>query len=295
MKKLLATSALVMVAMSGAASAQSVLERVLGSINVDNTNMLPVTGTFANVAENIAVLGSATNYVKGTGSEQVTLTEAQYAEQKDAAIATAIDTITTTYNATTGAAIYTYNSVAYSSRAAAEAAARSAATTSFSAGFNAVSTGQSVILNNIDGSVTNVLSGVTTSTASVNGTVLAIDQVKVDIGNVSTTVLGAVNTGTTTLGVNSDYNKAIAGTSSAVSGKVMQLGGMADQTALVLNVASNATSVVGSVQNTFASLNGSVGNIATTVLGAVNTGTISSGVNAASNGIVAGIVGTTTP
>jgi hypothetical protein len=212
MKKLLATSALVMIAMSGAASAQSVLERVLSSINVDNTNMLPVTGTFANIAENIAVINDA-----------------------------------------------------------------------------------GVILNEIDGSVTNSLTGVTDATASVNGTVLAIEQVKVDIGDVSTTVLGAVNTGTTSLGVNSDYNQAIAGTSSAVSGKVLQLGGMADQTALVLNVASNATSVVGSVSNTFAALNGSVGNIGTTVLGAVNTGTISSGVNAATNGIVSGIVGTTTP
>jgi len=209
MKKLLATSALVLVAASGAASAQSVLERVLGAINVDNTNMLPVTGTFANIAENIAVIND----------------------------------------------------------------------------------GGTAILNTIDGSVTNTLTGVTDATASVGGTVLAIEQVKVDVGNVSTTVLGAVNTGTTSLGVNSDYNQAIAGTSSAVSGKVLQLGGIADQTALVLNVASNATSVVGSVTNTFSALNGSVGNIGTTVLGAVNTGTISSGVNAAANGIVAGIVG----
>ena len=299
MKKLLATSALVMIAMSGAASAQSVLERVLGSINVDNTNMLPVTGTFANVAENIAVLGNATEYTKNA----TTLTEAEYNAQKEAAVATAIGTITLGYDAITGAAEYSYDTngateggvVVYASRAEAEAAARGAATTAFSTGWSSASTGQSVILNNIDGSVTNVLTGVTTSTASVNGTVLAIDQVKVDIGDVATTVLGAVNTGTTSLGVNSDYNQAIAGTSEAVSGKVQQLGGMADQTALVLNVASNATSVVGSVSNTFAALNGSVGNIATTVLGAVNTGTISSGVNAASNGIVAGIVGTTTP
>lgn len=295
MKKLLATSALVLVAASGAASAQSVLERVLGSINVDNTNMLPVTGTFANIAENIAVLGNATEYSKTTVEGTTTLTEAEYNAQKDAAVSTAIATITLGYNATTGAAEYTYNSTKYASRAEAEAAARAAATTAFATGWTSASTGQSVILNEINGSVTNSLTGVTTSTASVNGTVLAIDQVKVDIGNVATTVLGAVNTGTTSLGVNSDYNQAIAGTSEAVSGKVQQLGGIADQTALVLNVASNATSVVGSVQNTFSALNGSVGNIATTVLGAVNTGTISSGVNAASNGIVAGIVGTTTP
>lgn len=190
-------------------SSMSVLERVLASINTTNTNMSPVTGTFANIAENIAVLNDG-------GTE---------------------------------------------------------------------------ILNSIDGSVSNTLSGVSYATASVGQGVLAVDQVTVDIGNVSTTVLGAVNTGTTSLGVNSDYNQAIAGTSSAVSGKVLQLGGMSDQTALVLNVASNATSVVGSVTNSFTALNGSVGNIGTTVLGAVNTGTISSGVNAATNGVVSGIVG----
>jgi hypothetical protein len=190
-------------------SSMSVLERVLASINTTNTNMSPVTGTFANIAENIAVLNDG-------GTE---------------------------------------------------------------------------ILNSIDGSVTNTLSGVSYATASVGEGVLAVDQVTVDIGNVSTTVLGAVNTGTTSLGVNSDYNQAIAGTSSAVSGKVLQLGGMSDQTALVLNVASNATSVVGSATNSFTALNGSVGNIGTTVLGAVNTGTISSGVNAATNGVVSGIVG----
>lgn len=304
MKKLLATSALVMIAMSGAASAQSVLERVLGSINVDNTNMLPVTGTFANIAENIAVLGATTVYTKVDGS---VISEADYIALQDAAeqSALAVASIIPVYSPTTGEIVsYTYDAggeatlvtgltlaEAEAARDASVKAARSTAVT----GYLEKSLGDSAILNTIDGSVTNVLSGVTTSTASVNGTVLAIDQVKVDIGDVATTVLGAVNTGTTSLGVNSDYNQAIAGTSEAVSGKVQQLGGMADQTALVLNVASNATSVVGSVSNTFAALNGSVGNIATTVLGAVNTGTISSGVNAASNGIVAGIVGTTTP
>lgn len=190
---------------------QSVLERVLASANVDNTNILPVTGTFANMAENIAVLNS----------------------------------------------------------------------------------GGTALLNSIDGSVTNTMQGVTLASASVGESVLAIDQVTVDIGDVSTTVLGAVNTGTTSLGVNSDYNQAIAGASSAVSGKVLQLGGMSDQAALVLNVASNATSVLGTVSNSFMALNGSVGNLSTTVLGAVNTGNISSGVNSITNGIVSGVVGTT--
>ena len=208
MKKLLATTALAIVAMSGAASAQSVLERVLDSINT--TNMLPVTGTFANIAENVAVTNP-----DGTA-----------------------------------------------------------------------------ILNTIDGSITNTMNGISEATAAVGSDVLAFEEVTVDIGDLSTTVLGAVNTGDITLGVNQDVSEAISGTSSAVSASINQLGGVTDQTALVLNVASNATDVIGSVNNSFTSLNGSIGNVGTTVLGAVNTGTITSGINAAVTGVQSGIVGT---
>jgi hypothetical protein len=259
-KTLLTSTALALFGLANAASAQSVLERVLASINPDN--MMPVTGTFANVAENIAVMG-------GGG----TTTVYYYTEDVNSPAYTEAD-LRAAYAIDPANVVFTYDqwkTVYYTS------ATQPA--------------GPAVILNNIDGSVTNVLSGVADATASVNGTVQATEQVTVDIGNVSTTVLGAVNTGTTTLGVNSDYNRAIGKTAQAVSGKVRQLGGMADQTALVLNVASNATSVVGSVSNSFAALNGSVGNVSTTVLGAVNTGTIASGVNAVSNGIVAGITG----
>ena len=211
MKKLVLTTALI--ALAGTASAQevqgqSVLERVLNSINATNTNMQPVTGTFANIAENVAVLDSTGN-----------------------------------------------------------------------------------ILNEINGSITNTMVGITEATADVGGSVLAMEEVTVDIGDLSTTVLGAVNTGDITLGVNQNVDEALAGSSSAVSATIQQLGGIADQTALVLNVASNATDVIGSVTNSFTSLNGSIGNVATTVLGAVNTGTITSGVNAAVTGVQAGIIG----
>jgi hypothetical protein len=307
-KLLLASSAIALMGLSGAASAQSVLERVLSSINVDNTNMLPVTGTFANIAENIAVLGNEVRYDDGDGSiltaDEVAADYETFLTNQQNLADDAVHWVDPDDTGPLGAVWYSNagtGGTTYATEAEAIAAARAEAVAS-SPSLDAYTTiffspvgGPAIILNNIDGSVTNVLTGVTDATASVGGTVLAIDQVKVDIGDVSTTVLGAVNTGTTSLGVNSDYNRAIAGTSSAVSGKVLQLGGIADQTALVLNVASNATSVVGSVSNTFTALNGSVGNIGTTVLGAVNTGTISSGVNAATNGIVSGIVGTTTP
>jgi hypothetical protein len=310
-KLLLASSAVALMSLSGAASAQSVLERVLNSITTDN--MLPVTGTFANIAENVAVLGPTEVTVYQSGN--VVLTQAEYdalvaSDEGNAAdYATGAvqesDAVYADWNGATlggdgwstngGSTVYSTAEGAYD---AVYASAYDFALAEWATYDNyndqVLTIGDSMILNQIDGSVTNALSGMTSATANVGETVLAIDQVTVDIGDVSTTVLGAVNTGTTSLGVNSDYNQAIAGTSEAVSGKVQQLGGVANQTALVLNVASNATSVVGSVTNTFNALNGSVGNIGTTVLGAVNTGTISSGVNAASNGIVAGIVGTTT-
>ena len=306
MKTLLASTALALVAMSGAASAQSVLERVLTSINETNSNMKPVTGTFANIAENIAVLGptEVTQYVRGG----TTLTQAQY----DALVATdeaaantaglaaqANVTQVDTNGSDPGGDAWRVGGTDYPTLAAANAAA-------YEAGYDAymtevatsdnfvsqvVTVGNSQILNAIDGSITNTMTGIQEATADV-GSVYAFDEVTVDIGDLSTTVLGAVNTGDITLGVNQDVSEAISGTSSAVSSSIRQLGGVTDQTALVLNVASNATDVIGSVNNSFESLNGSIGNVSTTVLGAVNTGTITSGINAAVTGVQSGIVGT---
>jgi len=44
--------------------------------------------------------------------------------------------------------------------------------------------------------------------------------------------------------------------------------------------------VNGSIQTTLLTVDGSIGNLSTTALGAVNTGTITSGVNAAVQGLV---------
>jgi hypothetical protein len=46
------------------------------------------------------------------------------------------------------------------------------------------------------------------------------------------------------------------------------------------------TGVNGSIANTMNEVNGTVGDLSTTALGAVNTGTITSGVNAAVTGII---------
>ena len=59
----------------------------------------------------------------------------------------------------------------------------------------------------------------------------------------------------------------------------------------LLNVASNMTGVNGSISNAMLEVNGSIGNLSTTALGAVNTGTILSGVNAAVTGITGASAG----
>jgi len=142
----------------------------------------------------------------------------------------------------------------------------------------------------IDGSTTNIITGVTSATQeALPGVVSAVEwnMPTFDLGDMATTALGAVNTGEITLGVNSAVDEASTATTNAISAVDDQIGGSADTGALVLNVASNASAVNGSINNVIAEVNGSVGNLSTTALGAVNTGTIVSGVDAA----VAGIVG----
>lgn len=142
----------------------------------------------------------------------------------------------------------------------------------------------------IDGSITNIVTGVTAATAeAVAGAATATEFVMptLDLGDMATTALGAVNTGDITLGVNSAVDEVATTTTRAISAVMTQIGGSADTGTLVLNVASNAGAINGSIQNTMAQVNGTIGDLSTTALGAVNTGTIVSGVNAA----VAGIVG----
>lgn len=143
----------------------------------------------------------------------------------------------------------------------------------------------------IDGSITNIITGVTAVTQeAVAGAATATDFniPTFDLGDMATTALGAVNTGEITLGVNAAVDEASTSTTNAIAAVMTQIGGSADTGALVLNVASNASQVNGSIENTLVAINGTIGNLSTTALGAVNTGTITSGVDAA----VAGIVGT---
>lgn len=309
MKKLLATSALALVGFASAASAQSVLERVLGEID-NSTNLASVNGTFANIAENIG--GTGTVYYNATTN--VTLTQDQYEALATSPVKTDYTVVSanayyvdvvnnkfitadqyTALSAADKAAYTSANGYAYNGSGQfigatqytalpADAAARTTLVTAYEAVAVAGLAG-------IDGSILNVVDGITDATQTATaGVVNAVEynMPTLDWGNMSTTVLGAVNTGEITLGVNQSVEQAKTTSTGALSSLVDQLGGSADTGAIVLNVASNMTGVNGSIRNTMTEVNGTVGNLGTTVLGAVNTGTITSGVNAAVTGIVGG-------
>ena len=146
----------------------------------------------------------------------------------------------------------------------------------------------------IDGSITNIVSGVTASSiaASISG-LSPVEYVvqALDYGTMSTTTLGAVNTGVISLGVNQAVGEAKTTATGAYSAVVDQIGGSADTGALVFNVSSNMSGINGSINTAMTAVNGTLGNMSTTTLGAVNTGSITSGIGSAIQGIV-GLSGT---
>jgi len=282
MKKFLATTAVVLIATTGAASAQSVLERVLGSLDAATTTEL--NGTFANIAENIG--GNDVTYLNEAG---VAFTEAEFELLVDDELGQMLDDGYVYYDTTTDS-YYTNEGLGFELGSIIEAKAYAEAQMLNSAGYT-----REVGLGGIvDGSITNVIEGVTSAIADASQSATAgLDTVAYefnlptyDLGALSTTALGAVNTGDITLGVNSTVDDAKTTSTQAVSSVMEQLGGSIDSGALVLNIASNMTGVDGSISNTMNNVNGALESASTTALGAVNTGTITSGVNAAVQGIV---------
>jgi hypothetical protein len=337
MKRLLTTTAIATMAFAGAASAQSVLERVLQQTQ----SLSSVTGVFANVADNIGGTTTVDVYTNATGD---VLNQAQY----DALVVAN----TVELEAPAGSGVY-YNlatgEVITAQQYAQLTVAASASFTELTgnevlgrrgdgslqlfaaiADYNtAVTTGETAIAafapttivtgatGSIDGSITNIARRIDQATATVDGQVNAIEGVTTNFGNMSTTVLGAVNTGQIGLGTNQLVEEALSGTSQAVRSKIDQIGTLAGTTQIALNSALNTMNINGSISNTFEGVNASVaaispdvleivstngtitlagldqllGSMDTTVLGAVNTGTIVSGVNNQVGGTVAGIVG----
>jgi hypothetical protein len=309
MNKLLATTAVALVAFAGAASAQSVLERVLGQID-NATNLASVNGTFANIAENIGGAGSVTVYndptVAGVIITQAEFDAAAIAVYQSSYVGIAVgDYVDPSAGTTITAA--EYGALSAADQAAFQAVANVGDFLVDVSG-SVISRGQHSLLvvsnpysafvptvvavaglAGVNGSINNVIDGITEATQTATaGVVNAIEfnMPTLNFGNMATTALGAVNTGDITLGVNSAVDEAKTTSTQAVSSVMNQLGGSADTGAIVLNIASNMTGINGSINNAMTEVNGTIGNLSTTALGAVNTGVIISGVNAAVNGIV---------
>lgn len=333
------------IGLSGAAQAQSVLERVIGQIETA-TNFAQINGTFANIAENTAtevfVPGGSvsvvdTNFPAGTRLAQVVSTsnnDSFYITAEmigattiiSSAIPSSPHTLTVTIDESgqiieaehsSGYSfniVDSWNGVAFGTKDELPLSLiRDGAYVTLSGDFWYTTSDSSTALANaipeyyisldttttapisltispdINASITNIISGVGEATAeAVAGSTTATEFVipTVDFGDMSTTGLGAVNTGDITLGVNSVVDEATTSTTSATLAALEQIGGSTDTGAIVINVASNAGAINGSISNVFDQINGSIGNLSTTALGAVNTGTIISGVNAAVVGIV---------
>jgi hypothetical protein len=76
------------------------------------------------------------------------------------------------------------------------------------------------------------------------------------------------------VGANAQVSEAIIGTAEASSLTLAAMGGGAHNPALVLNQATNGTAIVGRVQTLVQSQSAGVGEIITTVIGALNAGSV---------------------
>ena len=303
MKKLLATTAVSLIALTGAASAQSVLERVLGQID-NATNLASVNGTFANIAENIG--GSTTTTVYSSTGEDSTeiLSEIEYnamiadiesARTADLAAAGDAPVRADFADDGTGQGAFDAAVLAYNNAIGAANSSADAELSALEAGYTAEII-EVAGLGGVNGSISNIVDGIDSATqeavAGIDVSAIEWNMPTLDFGDMATTALGAVNTGDITLGVNSSVDEAKTTSTQAVSSVMSQLGGSADTGAIVLNIASNMTGINGSISNAMSEVNGTIGNLSTTALGAVNTGTIVSGVDSAVQGII-GMSGST--
>jgi hypothetical protein len=317
--------------MAGAASAQSVLERVLSQ----TASLNDVTGVFANVADNIgAGVDSVTTEPRQlaagdiiyVGDDAAGLTVYGQVQADGSVIGvggalagTQLAVLAGDVVATGGAAVDVTAPIGASLFEGVEGLGLANAAGGI-VGLTtpvALTTTLTQSVGLIDGSISIAAGRIDEATANVEDQITAISSVTTNFGNMATTVLGAVNTGQIGLGTNQTVEEAVADTSQAVSSVISQVGTTAASTVLALNSALNTMDIDGSISIDLDGVNASVasispdqldilsdggvltltgvgdllGNMNTTVLGAVNTGTIVSGVDNQVAGTIAGIVG----
>ena len=358
MKKIIATTAVATMAFTGSAMAQntSVLERVLASIAAIGTSTstdAEVTGVFANTANNllagavpnVSEIGgiSTTDERQAVVGDRITVnvggSELSGVLQADGTLvngdpAVAVSNGTDSVVVGEGATVLTNGSGLFTVATSELENASSSSNSSggdFSVAMITTTIGSdSFSTSGINASINNVLRGLTGPTAVTSGGASATEAVTALIGNMSTTALGAVNTGDiqligSNLSFAEDIDTATAGTSVAVqqqiNNTVQQVGTITGQTVVALNSALNETNVNASVTNVMSGVNATIGRsgfdtafsvdglqtiagldadaiaaltggITTTGLGAVNTGTIISGATNEIDGVISSIVGT---
>lgn len=163
---------------------------------------------------------------------------------------------------------------------------------------------QALLMSRVDGSITTVISGILlpelapARLASVYDARGEADLL--NVARINSTVLGAVNTGEiltnvsaewqtsalipriglqlaeVSVGANARVAESVTGTADASSLTLAAMGGSAQNPALVLNQATNGTAIVGRIHTLVQSQSASVGEIMTTVIGALNAGSVNS-------------------
>lgn len=166
----------------------------------------------------------------------------------------------------------------------------------------ALSQAQALLMSRVDGSITTVITGIVlpdlapARLASVYDTRNEADRL--GFQQISSTVLGAVNTGEiltnvsatwqadaltpqiglrlaeVSLGANAHVSEAIIDTASASSLSLVELGGSSTNPALVLNLASNGTAIDGHIRTIVQNQTILIGEIMTTTIGALNAGAV---------------------
>ena len=322
MRRLLSTTVISLVTLTDAASAQSVLERVLSTIDAStNGQLAPINGTFANIAENIGGV-TPTRYVGSDGGGANIIPGEDYTgDEFDKIVAANLASEEAKVLSGSTPGMFQYDGGPDQTEAESLEAARVEAALIIKRDFiiiKGVSTG-------VDGSITNSISSILDITQktvansnpvsgnlnsnpivgvlgsnpivgildftqeAVAGTATA-SEIEIPLffnfGAMAVTALGAVNTGDIALGVNKATDEARTKSTEAVSTVIAQLGGSVNAGSVVLNIASNMTGINGSITNTMGLVNGMTGDLSTTALGAVNTGKIVNGVDSAVDGIV---------
>ena len=272
-------------AMTGAASAQSLLERVLSDVNTNTQN---VTGIFANTADNL-LAGAVPDTVNVGGTATETDRTVQVGDVILVNVGTEGPTIATVGSdgalldsngaeiaedaeVVLGATLLTDNAgnltVADDALSGTDVGALTNVDDDFDvATITTTVGGDTFETSGINASITNILRGLDGPT-SVTANTEATEAVDALIGNIETTALGAVNTGDieligSNIGFTEEIDQAIAGTSEALQQRIdhtiTQVGTTADQTMLAINSALNETNVNASVLNAMSGVNATIG------------------------------------